>query len=57
MYEWPLCSEPAVWFNDGDTLRKAGSKTDVYATFRRMLARGDVPDSIDHLLAESRKPS
>ena len=43
-----------VWFNDEDTLRKAGSKTDVYETFRRMLARGDVPDSIDHLLAQSR---
>ena len=44
-----------VWFNDEDTLRKAGSKTDVYATFRRMLARGEVPDSIDHLLRESCK--
>ena len=44
-----------VWFNDEDTLRKAGSKTHVYETFRRMLARGDVPDSIDHLLRESRK--
>ena len=44
-----------VWFNDEDTLRKAGSKTDVYETFRRMLARGEVPDSIDHLLRESRK--
>jgi toxin YhaV len=46
-----------VWFNDEDTLRKAGSRTDVYATFRRMLARGEVPDSIDHLLRESRKSS
>ena len=44
-----------VWFNDEDTLRKAGSKTDVYETFRRMLARGEVPDSIDHLLRESCK--
>jgi toxin YhaV len=43
-----------VWFNDEDTLRKTGSKTDVYETFRRMLARGKVPDSIDHLLRESR---
>jgi toxin YhaV len=53
-----FASKPAklivyVWFNDEDTLRKAGSKTDVYATFRRMLARGEVPDSIDHLLRES----
>ncbi len=45
-----------VWFNDEDTLRKAGSKTDVYETFRRMLARGEVPDGIDHLLRESRNP-
>ena len=44
-----------VWFNDEDTLRKAGSKTDVYETFRRMLARGEVPESIDRLLRESRK--
>ena len=42
-----------VWFNDEDTLRKAGSKTDVYETFRRMLARGEVPESIEHLLVES----
>ncbi len=45
-----------VWFNDEDTLRKAGSKTDVYEAFRRMLARGDVPENIDQLLKESRKP-
>ena len=29
-----------VWFNDEDTLRKSGAKTDVYETFKRMLARG-----------------
>lgn len=42
-----------VWFNDEDTLRKAGAKTDVYAAFRRMLTRGEVPSSIEALLAES----
>jgi toxin YhaV len=42
-----------VWFNDEDTLRKAGAKTDVYEAFKRMLARGEVPSSIDALLAES----
>jgi len=42
-----------VWFNDEDTLRKAGSKTDVYEVFRRMLSRGQVPTSINELLAES----
>lgn len=44
-----------VWFNDEDTLRKAGSKTDVYEAFRRMLARGEVPDGIEDLLKESRR--
>jgi toxin YhaV len=42
-----------VWFNDEDTLRKAGSKTDVYEVFRRMLSRGQVPSGIKELLAES----
>jgi len=42
-----------VWFNDEDTLRKVGAKTDVYETFKRMLARGDIPSSIGDLLAES----
>ena len=40
-----------VWFNDDDTLRTAGSKTDVYETFKRMLARGIVPSDIDALLS------
>ena len=43
-----------AWFNDEHTLRKAGSKTDVYEAFRRMLLRGEVPTSIENLLAESR---
>jgi len=42
-----------VWFNDEDTLREAGSKTDVYEVFRRMLGRGQVPSGIKELLAES----
>lgn len=42
-----------VWFNDEDTLRKAGSKTDVYEVFKRMLSRGQVPASINDLVAES----
>jgi toxin YhaV len=46
-----------VWFNDEDTLRKAGSKTDVYGAFRRMLGRGEVADGVDALLKESRKPA
>lgn len=42
-----------VWFIDEDTLRKAGSKTDVYETFRRMLARGLVPSDMDTLLKKA----
>ena len=42
-----------VWFNDEHTLRKAGSMTDVYEAFRRLLLRGVVPSSIQALLAES----
>jgi toxin YhaV len=42
-----------VWFNDEETLRKAGAKTDVYETFKRMLAKGLVPQTMDELLAES----
>ena len=42
-----------VWFNDDHSLRKAGSKTDVYETFRAMLARGVVPGNIGSLLQEA----
>jgi toxin YhaV len=42
-----------VWFNDEDTLRKAGSKADVYETFKRMLAKGVVPSDIGDLLSSS----
>lgn len=38
-----------AWLNDEATLRKAGAKTDVYAVFQRMLARGEVPSDIDAL--------
>ncbi len=49
----PLKIVVYVWFNDEDSLRKAGSKTDVYETFKRMLARGVVPSDIDVLLRDS----
>jgi toxin YhaV len=42
-----------VWFNDEDTLRKAGAKTDVYETFKRILSKGTVPQSIDDLLTQA----
>ena len=43
-----------VWFNDENTVRKAGSKTDVYEAFTRLLVRGVVPSDIDALLREAR---
>ena len=42
-----------VWFNDEDTLRKAGAKTDVYEAFKRMLIRGVVPASMQELISET----
>ena len=44
-----------VWFNDENTARKAGSKTDVYEAFTRLLARAVVPSDIDALLREARE--
>lgn len=42
-----------AWLNDDRTLRKQGVRSDVYAVFRRMLERGEVPSSIDDLLRAS----
>ena len=33
-----------AWVNDENTLRSAGSKSDPYAVFQRMLERGNLPD-------------
>jgi len=49
----PIKAIVYVWFNDDDTLRKAGSKTDVYAVFRKMLEQGKVPDGIGELLKQA----
>lgn len=38
------------WLNDETTLRKAGSRTDPYAVFRRMLERGAPPPDWDSLM-------
>lgn len=42
-----------AWFNDEDSLRKAGAKTDVYETFKRLLSRGVVPESMAQLLRDA----
>jgi len=52
----PIKAIVYVWFNDDDTLRKAGSKTDVYAVFRKMLEQGKVPGDINELLTQATPP-
>lgn len=39
-----------AWVNDDDTLRAYGSRTDAYATFKRMLDSGNPPDNFSALL-------
>jgi toxin YhaV len=43
-----------VWVNDEHTLRSAGSRSDPYAVFQKMLQRGCPPDNWDALLAASK---
>ena len=42
-----------AWVNDRDTQRKAGSRTDPYEVFRKMLDRGNPPETWDELLKAS----
>lgn len=39
-----------AWFNDASTLRKADSKTDVYAVFEAMLKKGHPPAEWEELI-------
>lgn len=39
--------------NDETTLRTYGAKSDAYAVFRKMLEKGDPPDTWDTLLASA----
>ncbi|MDQ7833329.1 MAG: type II toxin-antitoxin system YhaV family toxin [Desulfovibrionaceae bacterium] len=43
-----------AWVNDDRTLRAAGSRSDPYAVFQKMLQRGHPPDDWDALLAASK---
>ena len=43
-----------AWVNDEQTLWSAGSKSDPYAVFQKMLDRGNPPDDWAALLAASR---
>jgi len=38
------------WFNDQDSLRSYGSKSDAYAQFAKMLAKGKPPTDFDELV-------
>ena len=44
-----------VWLNDETTLRKAGSRTDVYATFKAMLENDRPPSNWEELIAACEK--
>lgn len=46
-----------AWMNDETTLRTYGSKSDAYAVFRKMLDKGDPPDSWEALLTAAGKDS
>lgn len=43
-----------AWVNDQKTLRSAGSKSDPYAVFEKMLQRGNPPDNWKALVKASR---
>jgi len=42
-----------AWVNDAQTLRSAGSKSDPYSVFEKMLGRGNPPDDWSVLVAAS----
>lgn len=42
-----------IWLNNENTLRKEGSKTDVYVVFKRLLERGTVPIDMGEILKQS----
>ncbi len=44
-----------AWVNDEQTLRSAGSKSDPYAVFEKMLGRDNPPDDWNALKAASRE--
>lgn len=43
-----------AWVNDEQTLRSAGSRSDPYAVFEKMLGQGNPPNDWDALMAASR---
>lgn len=41
-----------AWVNDSDSKRARGSKTDAYATFKKMIENGNPPNTWDDLMAQ-----
>jgi toxin YhaV len=46
-----------AWVNDASTKRAYNSKSDAYAVFKKMLYKGNPPDSWDALLKEAKNES
>jgi toxin YhaV len=46
-----------AWVNDETTLRTYGTKSDAYAVFRKMLDKGNPPDSWEALMAAATEES
>jgi toxin YhaV len=44
-----------AWVNDEDSKRAYGSKSDAYRVFKKMLERGNPPDSWEALLVEAKQ--
>jgi len=53
----PEANVVIAWINDKNTLRKAGSRTDVYEVFKKMLKNGTIPGSIEELIEATRTAS
>ena len=44
-----------AWLNDEKSIRRAGSKNDVYEVFKKLLASGNIPNTYNDLVKESSK--
>jgi len=44
-----------AWLNDEKSIRKSGSKNDVYEVFKKLLTSGRIPNSFNDLLKSSKE--
>lgn len=42
-----------AWFNDENTMRQAGGRSDCYAVFKRLVESGEIPASYEQLRAQA----